>query len=415
VDLTFDSAGHLYATHPLHAFAARCPPQLVRWAIERYSTPGDVVLDPMCGSGTALVEAALCGRLPWGADIDPLARLLAQAKATLLDPELILAAGADIERQFATDDLDASWRPDLPGLHYWFRAEVADDLARLRLAIPRVAIDGDVRRLLWAIYSSLIVARTSVANARDLAHSRHHHRAWETAPDVVGRFLSRTRRAARLMGDFQRRLGASGYPAPQPRLVGADARRLPIDADSVGMIFTSPPYCTALDYTRAHSFSVAWLADVLETSTADYRTLARRYIGSERAPMAEAKAEQPLPPLSGHALVDAAVTALAGHPKRAWIVARYFRDMAAVLQECCRVLEPGGHAVLVVCPSNIRKVRILTHEVFAVLAPAVTDGALTLVARHERTIHDRRRVMPYLETAFGERMRTEYVLVLRKG
>jgi len=34
---------------------------------------------------------------------------------------------------------------------------------------------------------------------------------------------------------------------------------------------------------------------------------------------------------------------------------------------------------------------------------------------YERTIHDHRRVMPYLESAFGERMRTEYVLVLRRG
>jgi hypothetical protein len=311
-------------------------------------------------------------------------------------------------------DLDASWRPELPGLDYWFRADVAAELARLRLAIRGAIVDDDLRLLLWAVYSSLIVARTSVANARDLAHSRHHFRAWATAPDVHGRYLSRLRRAARLMTDFQDQLLASGHPPPQPQIVGVDARALPIAAASVSMIFTSPPYCTALDYTRAHTFSVAWLADVLDTSSDDYRVLARRYIGSERAPMAEASSEQPLPPPSGHALVDTAISALHDHPKRAWIVHRYFRDMAAVLQECTRVLRPGGHAVLVVCPSNIRKVRIPTHEVFAALAPTVTEGALQLVALHERTIHDRRRVMPYLEASFGERMRTEYVLVLRR-
>jgi len=86
-----------------------------------------------------------------------------------------------------------------------------------------------------------------------------------------------------------------------------------------------------------------------------------------------------------------------------------------VLQECVRVLRPGGHAVLVVCPSNIRKVRIPTHEVFAALAPSATNELLQLEALHERTIHDRRRVMPYLEASFGERMRTEYVLVLQKS
>lgn len=49
-DLDFSPAGHIYATHGLHAFAARCPPPLVDWAIRRFTSPGDVVLDPMVGS-----------------------------------------------------------------------------------------------------------------------------------------------------------------------------------------------------------------------------------------------------------------------------------------------------------------------------------------------------------------------------
>src|SRR5437588_1133351 len=92
LDLDFEAAGHLYATHGLHAFAAKCPPPLVRWAVERFSEPGDRVLDPMCGSGTTLVEATLRGRVPLGIDIDPLARLVSATKATLIDPEAIRSA-----------------------------------------------------------------------------------------------------------------------------------------------------------------------------------------------------------------------------------------------------------------------------------------------------------------------------------
>jgi hypothetical protein len=75
INLTFTAAGNLYATHAIHAFAARRPPPLVDWAIGRYSTPGEAVLDPMAGSGTSLPEACLLGRAARGADIDPLARL----------------------------------------------------------------------------------------------------------------------------------------------------------------------------------------------------------------------------------------------------------------------------------------------------------------------------------------------------
>ena len=70
---------------------------------------------------------------------------------------------------------------------------------------------------------------------------------------------------------------------------------------------------------------------------------------------------------------------------------------------------------MVVCPSNIRRVRVDTHDVFAALAPVVSDGRLEIEDTYSRTIHDHRRVMPYLEQSFGERMRTEYVVVARRG
>jgi len=61
-DLTFKGEKTAYATHNLHAFAAKFPPQLPRLFIHELTNPGEWVLDPMAGSGTALVEAVLAGR-----------------------------------------------------------------------------------------------------------------------------------------------------------------------------------------------------------------------------------------------------------------------------------------------------------------------------------------------------------------
>jgi len=46
-------------------------PQVARNIIEMYSDPGEVVLDPMVGGGTTLIEAKLLGRNGIGCDINP--------------------------------------------------------------------------------------------------------------------------------------------------------------------------------------------------------------------------------------------------------------------------------------------------------------------------------------------------------
>jgi SAM-dependent methyltransferase len=414
-DLTFTAAGNLYATHGLHPFAARCPPPLAAWAIRRFSEQGEAVLDPMSGSGTALVEASLLGRKARGADIDPIARLIGKVKATPVDLGVLDKAGNEVSRLLREAHLDEGWRPDLPDWERWFRSDVARDLSRLRDALLQVGTDPDVTDLMWVCFSSLIIARTSVANARDLVHSRHHFRAWEKDPGTLRRFETRVRQARRMMADYIDRLRANGVGPPDVGVVGGEARNLALADGEIDLVFTSPPYCSALDYTRAHMFAVAWMSDILGIAVEEYRRLGRNYVGSERAPLAEATAGQPLPPALGEPPVDRIIEELHDSPKRAWIVYRYFRDMHQMLAECARVVRPGGHVVLVVCPSNIRRVSIPTHQLLAELAENLPSGqSLQLVDCHERTIHDHRRVMPYLEASFGPRMRTEYVLVLRR-
>src|SRR3990170_1105511 len=55
-ELNFHGENSSYASHDLHSFAAKFPPQIPRAFIRGLTEPGNVVLDPMVGSGTTVVE-----------------------------------------------------------------------------------------------------------------------------------------------------------------------------------------------------------------------------------------------------------------------------------------------------------------------------------------------------------------------
>ena len=81
--------------HPMCSYLASFPASLAHAFIARYSRPGDVVLDPFSGRGTAPLQAAAEGRIGVGNDLNPFAHLLTAAKvdpATAAESRTRLAA-----------------------------------------------------------------------------------------------------------------------------------------------------------------------------------------------------------------------------------------------------------------------------------------------------------------------------------
>jgi hypothetical protein len=72
-----------HSLHPMCSYLASFPAALPHAFIARYTRPGDVVLDPFSGRGTAPLQAAAEGRIGVGNDLNPLAHVLTAAK---LDP-----------------------------------------------------------------------------------------------------------------------------------------------------------------------------------------------------------------------------------------------------------------------------------------------------------------------------------------
>jgi hypothetical protein len=91
-------------THGFYKYPARFSPKFVRAAIDAFTDPGDLVLDPHVGGGTSLVEALASGRNAVGVDISELAEFVTKVKTTVFtDAEL---AVLDAWSKHVSHDID---------------------------------------------------------------------------------------------------------------------------------------------------------------------------------------------------------------------------------------------------------------------------------------------------------------------
>ena len=111
-------------THGFHSSAGRMHPTIARGAVAAFSRPGEMVIDPFCGSGTVLVEAMAAGRAGVGVDASPLGTAIARVRTTLLGPtdreRLVQSAQALAEE--SGERARKRRRPEVPA---WARAEIA--------------------------------------------------------------------------------------------------------------------------------------------------------------------------------------------------------------------------------------------------------------------------------------------------
>lgn len=82
-----------------HSYHTKVPPEAIRPFIEHFTKPGDVVLDPFCGSGMTGVAAALEGRRSVLNDLSPAAAHLAWNHTHPCDPKSLSEAFLEIQKR----------------------------------------------------------------------------------------------------------------------------------------------------------------------------------------------------------------------------------------------------------------------------------------------------------------------------
>jgi DNA modification methylase len=435
-DLDFHGQASDYASHNFHSFPAKFPPQLPRKFIKGLTKPGDVVLDPMMGSGTTVLEAYLTGRHGVGFDIDPLAIMISKVKTTSIDLTQAATIGRTVLRQAKAairerrprleKALAIRWdRQTRRFVNYWFALETQIELLALVSEIDKIA-DPALKTFLQLVFSATIITKTGgVSLAFDLAHTRPHRakvvltmdgevilgQELAASPSPRTQFLTKTLRSA--PEEFGKRLDRNlkslqtfALEGIQPLVEPGDAEHLPLKSDSVDLIVTSPPYASnAIDYMRAHKFTLVWLGYPIN----DLGQRRKEYIGGEAVTDVEFEA---LPDIAATAVAEIAAL----DEKKGRVLHRYYSEMTRTLREMFRVLRPGKAAIVVVGSSVMRGRDTRTDLCLADIGKVVGFEVPRIGVRN---LDRNRRMLPAglridLDSQIQQRMHQEFVIGFRK-
>jgi len=362
-------------THGLHPYPAKFIPHIPRRLIELFSRPGDTVLDPMCGSGTAVVEATVAGRIGLGADLNPIACLVSRAKTTLLserdERELaVLHRRLEVLGQVAAAPAEAAELaarvvlPDFKNRDHWFDFHISVELSACLAEIERMA-SCRARTVARCAFSAVIVAVS-----RQESETRWAARPVSAEPGAA------TRRLATRISEAVSRLRAYAAAATVPTalILQSDARRLPLQPGSVDLVVTSPPYANSHDYYLYNKLRMFWLGhDVVPVQEAEF--------GSRNK-----------------------------HSDLKMGVEHYLRSMQSVFAEIHRVLRVNGVAAVVVGDAVIRGD---FFDMAEVLVPVASAAGLSLV---DSQAFPHKRFTSAFNARFGtHRDKQTHVIVLRRA
>ena len=296
-----------YATHGVFRYFGKFPSTIGTHLIMQYTQEGDMVMDPMAGSGTTLVESLLSNRNCRSYDVNPLSVLLAKVKVTKIEESKLLTQLEAIRnhyRPLPKDEFD--WEPiGIRDIDHWFLPQTQDSLRGLIYLINKIE-DKDVKDFFSICLASTIrpVSRATTQQGRlflDVVTAKE---------DCLDTFVKRANKAISAV---------AGLPEKKTALTTENHNAdIPFDfGETNDLIIVHPPYFNSYKYSSVNSLELAWMrinhADVRKEEVREFFKVG--------------KAEN---------------------------VVHYVDDMHSTLNNIIRTLKPGGVMGLMIGDSMIK-------------------------------------------------------------
>lgn len=220
-----------YATHGLFPYRGKFHPQLIKGLLNIIGIKkNDVVLDPMCGSGTTNIEATLMGINSYAVDQSPFCQLMVKAKFEALTVDIDLLKGLSLQAE---------------KLYNFF------DVKNVSAQLEKIKAPEKLK----VYYLSLLAFLDAMGYSLRVTNSNHK----QLFQKVLGRyqntvldFLSNPYYKKDTLGSIR-------------ILSDSNALKLELNSESVDGVITSPPYSFAIDYVKNDEAQLQYLGYDTET------------------------------------------------------------------------------------------------------------------------------------------------------
>lgn len=205
-----------YATHGLFPYRGKFHPQLVKALINIIGIrKGETILDPMCGSGTANIEAALIGINSYAIDLSPFCQFMTKVKYNSLSINIELLKGIFNKSE---------------QLFNFF------NVVDVKTQLQKIADNGKLK-----VYELVLLAfLDSLGYSKRVVNSSHGQlftKVLKRYEDTVVNFILNSSK-------YITELGIVNI------LENATAMESPLEDNSIDGVITSPPYSFAIDYVK---------------------------------------------------------------------------------------------------------------------------------------------------------------------
>ena len=262
----FRKADTKQTTHCFHAYPAMMIPQVAEKLLVKYGQDCKTLFDPYCGTGTSLVEANIKDINAIGTDLNPLARLIAKAKTTELDIQVLDLYLKDFndfafQYRFGVANNISIVKPEFNNIDFWFNQSAQQKLVIIKSFIDNIK-QRDIKQFFLTAFSETIRESSLTKKGEFKLVRMPEEKREKFNPDCFYIFLSKLSRNKQGLLEFSKaKLNGATSEIKAFNTIN-EIPNSEMEDDSIDIVLTSPPYGdsrTTVAYGQYSRLSNQWM------------------------------------------------------------------------------------------------------------------------------------------------------------